>query len=174
MSEKFNKDRDELTNELLKIKQQNFEFGLKNQNLEKITDEMKLKIENMTYSGTANVNNLLNQVKELNEENENIKKEKSLLETQLNSKYKSLEKNYDNLSQQLTESVTDKDKLTLEYNKLASKNEDLKTKITSLNQNISELNKKLGEALAEISRTNGFEIELEKFKKKIIFPLKTI
>lgn len=43
MSEKFNKDRDELTNELLKIKQQNFEFGLKNQNLEKITDEMKTK-----------------------------------------------------------------------------------------------------------------------------------
>jgi len=79
MSEKFNKDRDELTNELLKIKQQNFEFGLKNQNLEKITDEMKLKIENMTYSGTANVNNLLNQVKELNEENENIKKRKKLI-----------------------------------------------------------------------------------------------
>jgi len=69
----------------------------------------------------TNVTSIVAQVNELDEENENLKKEKKQLELQLISKYSILEAKIEDLSNQLTDTKTEKDKANLEYNRLLSK-----------------------------------------------------
>jgi len=154
LADKFNREKEELKSEVLKISQQNFETGIKNQNLEKSNEELNAKLENLMFSENTitNVTSIVAQVNELDEENENLKKEKKQLELQLISKYSILEAKIEDLSNQLTDTKTEKDKAILEYNRLLSKNEDQKAKINTLNQSISELEKKHGEALVIVEK----------------------